>query len=348
MNEFRTLIGDTIERLLADHATKEVIQAAEEGVWPAALWQALEENGLTRLMASEERGGGGGNWGDAFILLTAQGRHAAPVPLAETLVATWLLDRAGLELPDGPLTLLTGLTGDGEKASAKVSAKVSGTAKNVPWGNQATHGVAIIGEGAHAHLALVPLAAAKKTNALNTAREPRVTCQFDAVTVTIAPVGQSGAMDLWGALMRSCLMAGGLQTLLKASVDYANERKQFGKPIGKFQAIQQQLAVLATQTAAAVAIAGHAAERASESDDVAFEIAVAKSRIDDAVNIATSISHQVHGAIGFTYEHTLHLTTRRLWSWRAEFGSGRDWAKRLGRETIERGGDALWTYVTAR
>lgn len=340
MNEFRKLIGDTIERLLADHATKEVIQAAEEGVWPQALWSALEENGLTRLMAFEEKGGGGGSWADAFVLLTAQGRYAAPVPLAETLVASWLLDGAGLDLPDGPLTLLTGLTlKDG---------KVSGTAKNVPWGNHASHGVAVFGEGKNTLVALVPLADAQKTEALNTAREPRVTCVFDNVTVTTGAAAREGSMELWGALMRSCLMAGGLQTLLRDSVDYANERKQFGKPIGKFQAIQQQLAVLATQTAAAVAIAGHAAERASETDDAAFEIAVAKTRIDDSVNIATSISHQVHGAIGFTYEHTLHLTTRRLWSWRAEFGSGRDWAKQLGRQTLERGADALWTHVTAR
>ncbi|MBG53481.1 MAG: acyl-CoA dehydrogenase family protein [Alphaproteobacteria bacterium] len=340
MNEFRTLIGDTIERLLADHATKEVIQSAEEGVWPKALWQALEENGLTRLMASEANGGGGGTWGDAFVLLTAQGRHAAPVPLAETLVATWLLDGAGLPLPQGPLTLLTGLTLNGDK--------VSGCARNVPWAEEASHGVAVIGDGPDAQVALVPLADAHKTHALNTAREPRVTCTFDAVKVALGPAAQAGSMELWGALMRACLMAGGLQTLLRDSVTYANERKQFGKPIGKFQAIQQQLAVLATQTAAAVAIANHAADRASETDDVAFEIAVAKTRIDDAVNIATSISHQVHGAIGFTYEHTLHLTTRRLWSWRAEFGSGRDWARHLGREAIERGADALWTYVTAR
>ena len=148
--------------------------------------------------------------------------------------------------------------------------------------------------------------------------------------------------------MRSGLMAGGLDYLLTQSVEYANDRKQFGRPIGKFQAVQQQLAVLATQAAAAGAIAAHACERAGETDDPGFEVAVAKTRIDEAVNLSTSISHQVHGAIGFTYEHGLHLVTRRLWSWRAEYGSGRSWAARLGRQAIERGADALWADVTAR
>ena len=64
--------------------------------------------------------------------------------------------------------------------------------------------------------------------------------------------------------------------------------------------------------------------------------------------IGRSVRHQVHGAIGFTYEHGLHFATRRLWSWRAEFGAGRDWAETLGHETIAAGADALWPHVTAR
>ena len=60
------------------------------------------------------------------------------------------------------------------------------------------------------------------------------------------------------------------------------------------------------------------------------------------------IAHQVHGAIGFTYEHALQFVTRRLWSWRAEFGGEGDWAVELGRAVSERGADALWPHLTAR
>ncbi len=342
MSEFRNLLGETIDRLLADHVTKETVQGAEEGTWPEGLWSALEENGLTRLMASEAQGGAGGSWGDALVLLRAQGRYAAPVPLAETMVAAWLLSEAGLEVPDGPLTLLTGV-------SLSDDGTLSGTAQHVPWGRKAVVGVALVErtDGKH-HVVSAPLNGVTMTEEENIAREPRDTIAFDQHAVTSAPCDLTEGLETWGALMRSGLMAGGLDYLLTQSVEYANDRKQFGRPIGKFQAVQQQLAVLATQAAAAGAIAAHACERVGETDDPGFEVAVAKTRIDEAVNLSTSISHQVHGAIGFTYEHGLHLVTRRLWSWRAEYGSGRSWAARLGRQTIERGAEALWVDVTAR
>jgi len=359
MNEFQNLLNETVGRLFADLATKEVGQAAEEGTWPDALWSALEENGLTRLMASEEAGGAGGSWSDALILLRAQGRYGAPIPLGETLVAGWLLSKAGLDVPDGPLTLLSDVTLSGKQGAWKLT----GVAAHVPWGRRAVLGVALVqGPGDVPHIVAAPLAGLNISEELNTAREPRDTIQFGDLDVKAASCDVSGDMEMWGALMRCGLMAGGLEYLLAQTVQYANERKQFGRPIGKFQAIQQQLAVLATQAAAAGAIAAHACDRASDGGDPAFEVGVAKTRIDEAVNISTSIAHQVHGAIGFTYEHGLHLVTRRLWSWRAEYGSGRVWAARLGREAINRaqgaedgdakpqevGVDALWRYVTAR
>ncbi|PCJ69177.1 MAG: acyl-CoA dehydrogenase [Rhodobiaceae bacterium] len=359
MNEFQNLLSETVDRLFADLATKEVGQAAEEGTWPEALWSALEENGLTRLMASEEAGGAGGSWSDALILLRAQGRYGAPIPLGETLVAGWLLSKAGLDVPDGPLTLLSDVTLSGKQGAWKLN----GTAAHVPWGRKAVLGIALVqGPGDVPHIVSAPLAGLDMAEELNTAREPRDTIPFNDLSVQAASCDLPGNMEMWGALMRCGLMAGGLEYLLAQTVQYANERKQFGRPIGKFQAIQQQLAVLATQAAAAGAIAAHACDRASDGDNPAFEVGVAKTRIDEAVNISTSIAHQVHGAIGFTYEHGLHLVTRRLWSWRAEYGSGRTWAARLGRDAITRAQDAdksgsksqgvevdaLWQYVTAR
>ena len=146
--------------------------------------------------------------------------------------------------------------------------------------------------------------------------------------------------------MRSCQIAGGLESLLNQSVRYANERIQFGRPIAKFQAIQQELAVLATHVAAS----GVAADYASSSmDDGGDELAIAsaKSRVDDAISICASIAHQVHGAIGFTYEHGLHFSTRRLWSWRAEYGSGGYWAKILGEKAVSNGADNFWPSITS-
>jgi acyl-CoA dehydrogenase len=142
-------------------------------------------------------------------------------------------------------------------------------------------------------------------------------------------------------------MAGALDSCLEQAVRYATERKQFGRPIGSFQVIQQNLAVLAGHVAAS-GIAAESAFRAADRGDARFEVAVAKIRVGEAAGVGAGIAHQAHGAIGFTYEHSLHFATRRLWSWRAEFGSESAWARELGQAVAARGADALWTDLTAR
>jgi acyl-CoA dehydrogenase len=145
-------------------------------------------------------------------------------------------------------------------------------------------------------------------------------------------------------------MAGALERILEQSVQFSLDRVQFGRPIAKFQAVQQNLANLAGEVAAAGAAADGAAEAVAlygvEGDIVAAEVAIAKLRVGDAAGAGAAIAHQVHGAMGFTYEHTLHHSTRRLWSWREEFGNETLWAERLGRAVAAKGADALWPFVT--
>lgn len=341
MNELQTILSDSVHRLLADHATKQTIIAAEEGAWPKALWDELVSNGLTRVLVPEEQDGAGATWSDAYVVLKAAGEHAAPVPLAEAIVGGWILARAGIAVPDGVITLMEGdfLLKEG---------RLSGRAMRVPFARHATHAVALVKSGWGVEAVLAPLDYVPVAHDQNIAREARDTLTFERVMVETGWVElPANGLRLFGALARAAQMAGALDYLTRQSVAYANERTQFGKPIGKFQAIQQQLAVLSTQSAAAGIAAAHACA-AADKGEAAFEIAVAKVRVDDASSIATSIAHQVHGAIGFTYEHGLHFATRRLWSWRSEFGSGAEWAEELGRAALERGADELWPYVTGR
>ena len=139
--------------------------------------------------------------------------------------------------------------------------------------------------------------------------------------------------------------------MLARTVDYAHDRVQFGKAIGSFQVIQQQLAVFGSE-AAAVACAARAAfrsaARAKAGGDAHFEIAAAKLRANLAVETATAVAHQVHGAIGFTREHDLRHYTQRLLAWRSEFGSDRHWSEALGQAVISRGVDTFWADLTAR
>ena len=76
-------------------------------------------------------------------------------------------------------------------------------------------------------------------------------------------------------------------------------------------------------------------------------IAVAKSRAGEAAGIGAAIAHQIHGAIGFTYEHSLHFLTRRLWAWRDEYGGEAEWNLLLGRHLAAAGADRLWPELTA-
>jgi acyl-CoA dehydrogenase len=185
----------------------------------------------------------------------------------------------------------------------------------------------------------------------NVALEPRDTLAFADTPVTAAArlperLGRD-VVRVYGALIRSAQIAGALEWMLGQSVRYSTERKQFGRAIGGFQAIQHQLAVLAGHTAAAGIAAEHAFA-AADRGDPRFEVAVAKTRVGEAAGICAGIAHQVHGALGFSYEHSLHFITRRLWAWRAEFGAEVDWATELGRLTAARGAEALWPYVTGR
>jgi acyl-CoA dehydrogenase len=204
-------------------------------------------------------------------------------------------------------------------------------------------------------IALVAGSAAKTEADGSLAREPRDTLTWSgAPVVAAAPLrGRLGPHPVWagGALVRAAQMAGGLEFLLAQSVRYVTERKQFGRPLAAFQAIQQNLALLAGHTAAAGMAAQqafHIVERTGEGGDASFEIAVAKVRTGEAASLGAGIAHQAHGAIGFTYEHSLHFVTRRLWSWRAEFGAENHWSVALGRQVAARGAESLWPHMTSR
>ena len=337
----KDMFEETIERLLSDLVTPELIAAAEDGVWPEALWRAVEENGLAVAAAPEAHGGVGASWHDAYVLARAAGRHAAPIPLAETLLVNWLLGLAGLDAAPGAATLTTA-TGD------FADGRFSGTLRDVPWGRGASHVLAASG-GESPMLVLLTCSDAAITPGLNTAREPRDVLVFErAAPAAAAPFPAhlpADALLLGGAMIRSAQIAGGLTRLLDTAIDYANQRTQFGRAIGKFQVIQHQLAQLAEHTAITAA-AAELAFASSERGPDPMTVAAAKTVASEACGQGAAIAHAVLGAIGFTYEHSLHFTTRRLWSWRSEFGAQTLWAQRIGDSLCRGGSSALWPALT--
>ncbi len=344
MSDVREDLQKTIDRVFEEHCGKPVREAAEAATWPAGLWKALDEVGLVRSALPESAGGPGLEFDDAMFALRRSAYHAAPVPLAETMLAGRLLVAAGLEVPEGALTVAPVVSADSLRIS---NGKLSGTAQRVPWGSQCAQAVVAAESDGKPFIALVSTAGSVRSVEKNLAGEPRALMAFEAAAVVAsAPLENAQTrLNTEGALLRSVQMAGALERCLEYALGYANERVQFGRPIGKFQAVQHLLAVLAGHAAAASAAADAAVEASRTAPDM-FAVAVAKSRTGEAAGKGAEIAHQVHGAMGYTREHNLHYSTRRLWSWRDEFGNETVWQTHLGRMVATQGADALWPLLT--
>jgi acyl-CoA dehydrogenase len=354
-DETRMLL-ESMSRLFEDHCTKQVADAAETGIFAQSLWDQVAESGVPLAALPESAGGADAEWSDLYAVLRVAARFSAPIPLAETMLAGWAAASCGLETSDGPMTVgpvraadtLT-LTRDGN------GWRLSGAATRLPYASFAARTILIAdGPDGEMVVALDGSGGGDLAKGKNIANEARDTLTFSDVRLSsdqAAPVkgGVSrAALYRRGALARATMMSGALEKAMDLAVTYAQERQQFGRPISKFQAVQQNLAVLAGQTAAAVAAAnlGIEALESAESDREEFLIAVAKTRVGEAATLACEIAHQVHGAIGFTKEYSLQLSTRRLWSWREEFGGDPEWAAKVGAYACRRGADALWPLLT--
>ena len=184
------------------------------------------------------------------------------------------------------------------------------------------------------------------TQASNLAGHARDDLHIDAAAVAVPRAGPP--LIARGGALRALQIAGALRTMLELTVDYVNERSQFGRSLGKFQAIQHEAARAAGEVAAADAAAGLAVEAMMRAPEEAMlAIAAARVRGGEAVGIVNAIAHQLHGAIGFTREHRLHLLTKACWSWRDEYGAQPWWSRQLGKAAIAAGGANFWPFVTA-
>ena len=347
----RDLFDTTVQRLFGDLATPEVVMALEPGDWPIELWDAISDSGFSLASAPEDLGGTGSDWNDLYVVVRASGRHAVPAPLPEALLANWLLGRAGLEARSDTLSFAASSTltlgSDCDYGAAEGGAPTaSGQLDEVPWGRHVTHVVALAGRQ------VVLLRTGDATSvalALNMAGEPRDTLSFSHAEVLASAPLPDGMPDdvlmLGGAMLRSAQLAGALQAVLEMTVRYAGERSQFGRAISGFQAIQHRLAVLAEHTAAAM-VASEAAFAESGGQLDRLAVMAAKVTASDAAGIAADTAHAVHGAIGITEEHALHLLTQRLWSWRSEFGSATHWAQKIGRIACAGGRQRYWPNIT--
>ena len=350
MAESENIVVETAEKIFADLADAQTINRDKKGAWKAPLWQALSEAGLPLAWVDEEFGGSGASLADGFAVLNAAGRHAIAVPLAETMLAGWLLAQAKISSPEGEMTAVPASPKD--RITQNADGTLSGRARGVPFAKEAKHFAVLAGNV----VALVDAAKCRIEAGLGLGGDNSDTVTLDKVepkATKPAPKGfDQTQLMLMGGVVRSLQIAGALEAMLEITVRYSNERVAFEKKISKFQAVQHNLARLAGESAAALAAATSAADAIANAnsfnDEVFLEAVAAKIRCSEAAEKGGGIAHQVHGAIGFTSEHILHRYSLRALGWRDDFGSESYWAVELGKLVCVRGADELWPLVASR
>jgi len=349
-----TIVVETAEKIFADLADPQTINADKTGQWIAPLWRALSESGLPLSWVPEDCDGSGASLAEGFAVLNAAGRAGLAAPLAETMLAGWLLAQTKIASPEGAMTIAPSHPKD--RITLAADGTLIGRARGVPFAQGAGHIAVLAHSKDVAVIALVQTAACRIEHGLGLGGDPSDAVTFDGatpLTFAVAPQGfDQTTLLLMGSVARSLQIAGALETLLDISVAYANQRVAFEKQISKFQAVQHNLARLAGETSAALAAATSAADAISNAaafDDAVFlEAAAAKIRCAEAAEKGAAIAHQVHGAIGFTSEHILHRYSLRALAWRDDFGNESHWAVELGRMVAKRGADDLWPLVASR
>jgi acyl-CoA dehydrogenase len=352
--ESENIVAETAEKIFADLADAQTVNRDKKGDWKAPLWQALTEAGLPLSWVPEDCDGSGASLAEGFSVLSAAGRFAVAVPLAETMLAGWLLAQVKIASPEGEMTVAPASPKD--RLTLNADGTLSGRARGIPFAKAAKH-IAVLASGTGGlAIALVNAAKCRIEAGLNLANDGSDTVTFNSVApIAIKPVPKGfdqTSLMLMGGVARSLQIAGALESMLDISVRYSNERVAFEKKISKFQAVQHNLARLAGESAAALAAATSAADtiaNCTSFDDAVFlEAAAAKIRCSEAAEKGAAIAHQVHGAIGFTIEHILHRYSLRALAWRDDFGSESYWAVELGKMVAARGADELWPLVASR
>ncbi|QLE74611.1 acyl-CoA dehydrogenase [Streptomyces rectiverticillatus] len=301
----------------------------------------------------------------AELLVAAQeaGRRAVPAPFAETaLVARPLLRRAGLPVPDGPLSYAiapeltiryahpaaspvgsAGCLGDDD------TLLVTGTLHRVPWARAVGAVVVLATAPSGPVLFTLDPDRAALTPGANLAGEPRDDLHLAALEIPASRVRRIPRELLEeaehrAALGRAALMAGAAERCVELTVAHTTARVQFGRPLSHFQAVKQEEARLVEEAALVRAAVQAAATPLDTGGPAAhFAVAAAKTQASASAAEIARIAHQLHGAIGITQLNPLHLATTRLWSWRDEDGDETDWALRLARFVTA---TTLWPALT--
>lgn len=324
------LFRDTVRDFFANEFPPSALRAVWDGDGGAVerVWSGLAEMGVVGLTVPEDVGGMGMDELDLVLLLQEAGRVAYPGPLVETTaVAVPLLVGSGSEqlrtewlprIAAGEATVAVGLS-------------------DAPFVVGAESADLVILER-NDRLFALPAAAAMLTAqpSIDGARKPASVDwnKADEIALTDGPVVRQAAFDR-GALATAAQLLGLSEAMLEVTVAYVSERRQFGVPVGSFQAVKHRLAnaLLALEFAKPVVYrAAHSL--ATGSPDGSRDVSMAKCFASDAAQRVVRESLQCHGAIAYTVEYDMHMWMKRVWALASAWGDAADHRRRVGNAVL--------------
>lgn len=307
------MLVDAADRLFRDAAP------SPAGACDMTTWALVEQAGIDRLLLPEDLDGAGDAMAAVVQVAQRFGARYCAIPFVETLVANRWLWEAGVKIVPGPKTVALPIT-----------------SQTVTWAVDQVLIVCCDGSTVPADEAFV---ASRRSNL---AAEP-VRCLTPEWAARCNRAVRADALALYVTL-KSAAIVGTLHSALDMTLQYVNERTQFGRKIGAFQSVQHMVACMAEETAAATAAVQMASRWLGTRNQLYFA-AAAKSRVAEAATATAALAHQCHGAIGYTREHSLHRFTGRALAWRDEAGGEEYWNERIGRAALATSHRQLWRFV---
>ena len=313
------MILEALERVLDDQGNSAAIRQFEADGDAGALWTTIEQGGFLDVMLPEDLGGAALALPELVPILECLGRHGVILPIAQSIVARALIGGQA-PVPAGMITIANRMQriANGDLVCVRT-----------PFGSAADYVLTHDGTA----MLLMPCATAQRT-CVGDPRNSTATLSWRNVAPVLRLAGSEQTLNAFAAAMTAALLSGAMQRTFDMALDYCNTRVQFGKSIGKFQALQQQLSVMAEHVLAG-AIAAECAFRCEGPTPDPLASAIAKSRTSEAASLIAATAHAVHGAIGMTDEYDLGLLTRRLHDWRMSYGAEDHWNQIIGQQILK-------------
>jgi acyl-CoA dehydrogenase len=323
------VLADQLGRMLDDYCDRTAIHDARSNIFPAAMWHEMDNMGLLTALSPEKQGGSGLAIEEMYPIFALLGYHGVAAPVVETMIANHVLGIFGVAAHSGP----QGITAD--TAILEANGELSGQVRAI-GGHRCDKLVLVAHNGDHEAVCIVERAEGCP-EFVDLAGSPL------AISNQRRRAGGRNAMLPLLAAVRSAQIAGLLRRLLEMSIGYALQRRQFGKTISQFQAVQHMLARLAAEAERSGAAAKLGLKLLAS--EPIFGAAVAKSVGSDAAMSGAALAHQIHGAIGLTEEFDLGHFTQLLRQFSLDAGSASYWTELAGRQLIDADGKDLWSSI---